>query len=140
MLYHKHIFAASLAFTAILADVLVVTLAGVPYSPGQVWMELIVCSYTSMAVLGIMIMAVVSLLVWRRRSPNLPRAPDIIMAVISYVANSNMLDDFEGLEGLEKKAVDDRIEGLGKRYTYGRNVGLNGQKRLMIDEEFRLMA
>lgn len=44
MLYHNHFFAAGLAFTAILADLLVVTLGGVPYSPGQIWLELLVCS------------------------------------------------------------------------------------------------
>jgi hypothetical protein len=140
MLYHKHFFAAFVAFVAILSDVLIITLAAVPYSPGQVWMELIVCSYTSMAILGITIIAVVAVLMWRRQSPDLPRAPDTLMAVISYVANSNMLDDFEGLEYLEKSGLDDRVNGLGKRYSYGRNVGADGQKRLMVDEEFKLLV
>ena len=140
MLYHKHVFAASLAFTAILADVLVVSLAGVPYSPGQIWMELIVCSYLSMAVLGVMIIATLALLVWRRRSPDLPRAPDTLLGVISYLADSNMLEDFEGLENVEKREMDDRIMGLGKRYGYGKNMGMDGQKRFMVDEEDRLVV
>lgn len=140
MLYNKHFFAAALAFTAILADVLVISLAGVPYSPGQIWMELIVCSYLSMVVLGTMIIAVITLLVWRRKSPDLPRAPDTLLGVISYLADSNMLGDFDGLENVEKKEMDDRIGGLGKRYGYGRNFGMDGQKRFMVDEELRLVV
>lgn len=140
MLYHKHVFAASLAFTAILADALVIAIAGVPYSPGQIWMELIVCSYVSMSVLGVMIVAIIALLFWRRQSPELPRAPDTILGVISYVADSNLLGDFEGMESVSKQEMDDRINGLGKRYGYGFEVGMDGQKRFMIHEESRLLV
>jgi hypothetical protein len=140
MLYHKHFFAAIIALTAIFADLLVISLAGVPYSPGQIWLELLVCSYASMAILGIMILSLVALLVWRRKSPDLPRAPDTLMGVMSYVADARMLDDFEGVDGLKSGEVEDRVVGLGKRYGYGRFVGMDGQSRLMVDEEFRLMV
>ena len=140
MIYHKHFYAASLAFTAILADVLVISLAGVPYSPGQVWMEFIVCSYLSMAVLGVMIVTLIILLVWRRKSPDLPRAPDTLIAVMSYVADSNMLEDFEGAEDMSKKELDNRINGLGKVYGYGWSLGVDGQKKSMVDEESKLVA
>lgn len=140
MLYDRHFFAACLAFTAILADVLVISLAGVPYSPGQIYTELLVCSYTSMAILGIMILSIVALLFWRRSTPDLPRAPDTLMAVMSYVADAKMLDDFDGLESCSGREVEDAVRGLGKRYGYGRFVGMDGQKRLMVDEEFKILV
>jgi hypothetical protein len=140
MIYHKHFFAACLACTAILADFLVISLAGVPYSPGQIWLELLVCSYTSMAILGIMILSVIALLFWRRKSPDLPRAPDTLMGVMSYVADSKMLDDFDGAEVLKRNDIDDRINGLGKRYGYGRFLGMDGQTRFMVDEEWKLLV
>jgi hypothetical protein len=140
MIYHRHFLAAGLAFTAILADILIVSLAGVPYSPGQIWLELLICSYTSMAILGIMVLSIIALLVWRRKSPDLPRAPDTLLGVISYIADSKMLDDFEGTEVLKDKDIENRINGLGKRYGYGCMVGMDGQTRRMVDEEFKLLV
>jgi hypothetical protein len=135
MAYHRHFFAAFLAFIAVLAEVLVIALAGVPYSPGQILLELLVCSYVSMAVLAIMVCGIVTTIIWRRKAPDLPRAPDTILGVMSYVANSKMLDSFEGCELLRSKDVDNRITGLGKRYGYGRFKGVDGQVKWMVDEE-----
>jgi hypothetical protein len=135
MLYHRHFFAASFALVAILAEILVITLASVPYSPGQIHLELLVCSYTSMGVLALMIMAIVALMLWRRNMPDLPRTPDTVLGVMSYLADSRMLDDFDGCEMLSNKEADDRVNGLGKRYGYGRFVGVDGQVKWMVDEE-----
>jgi hypothetical protein len=140
MAYHGHFFAASFALLAIFVEVLMVTLAGIPYSPGQILTEFFVCSYTSMIVLVLMMLGMVALMLWRRKAPDLPRVPDTLLGVMSYVADSKMLDNFEGLEMMEKKDADNKIGGLGRRYGYGRFVGADGQVKWMVDEESNFVS
>lgn len=66
--------------------------------------------------------------------PYLPRTPDTLGGVISYICNSRMLGDFDGCEGLQNKDLKKRVAKLGKHYTYGKYVGVNGQARWMIEE------
>jgi hypothetical protein len=135
MLWRGHIIAGSIALVAVLADVLVIMIGSVPYSPGEVYYELLAASYTSMTVLGIMVIALVALMIWKRRAPDLPRRPDTVAAIVSYVSDSRMLDDFEGLEYLNDFEVADKVAALGKRYVYGKKPGSDGQYRSMVDEE-----
>jgi hypothetical protein len=87
-----------------------------------------------------MILAILATMLWRRRTPDLPRTPDTILAVMSYVADSRLLDDFEGCEGLKSREVENRVNGLGKRYGYGRYVGVDGQTKWMVDEDCNIGA
>jgi hypothetical protein len=135
MAYHRHFFAAFLASIAIISEILVITLAGVPYAAGQILLESQACNYTSILILVLMVCGIACMMVWRRKAPDLPRAPDTVLGVMSYVADSKMLYDFEGCEYLEGKYMDNRIQGLGKRYRYGRCEGVDGQFRWMVDEE-----
>jgi hypothetical protein len=118
----------------VLADVLVVVIGAVPYSTGEVYYELLAASYTSMTVLGLMVVALVVLMVWKSRAPALPRAPDTVAGIVSYVSDSRMLEDFEGAEYLDDMEVRNMIVGKGKRYVYGRSPGSDGQHRYMVDE------
>lgn len=93
-----------------------------------------------MAVLGVMIISLIRLLIWRCWSPDLPRAPDTLLGVMSYVADSKMLEDLDGCEVLNNKDIDERVMGLGKRYGYGQFIGMDGQMRWMVDEEFKFDA
>lgn len=135
MIYHQHYFAASFALLALLSEVLVITLGGIPFNPDQVHREYLISNFTSMAILVLMLCGMVYLVLWRRKTPDLPRAPNTLLGVMSYLADSKMLDDFEGLELLKKTEIDNRIAGMGKRYGYGRFVGVDGQVKWMVDEE-----
>lgn len=85
-----------------------------------------------------MVLGIIVTMIWRRWTPDLPRTPDTILAVMSYVANSRLLDDFDGCERLRSREVEDRVNGLGKRYGYGRYVGVDGQTKWMVDEDCNL--
>jgi hypothetical protein len=139
MLFKGHIFAASMAVIAVLSDIMIIFLGAVPYSSGQIFLELQIASYASMGTLGIMIIGVISLIAWKRRLPDLPRAPDTIAAVVSYVADSRMLDDFEGFEYLDDREMNSRLTGTGKRYVYGKRPGSDGQLRYLVDEDTQLI-
>ncbi|KAN0110928.1 hypothetical protein V8E51_007315 [Hyaloscypha variabilis] len=122
LLAQGHIFSASMAFISFLSEILVVVLAAIPYSLGEIFLELILCTYTSIGILSVMLLVLISLVFWRRRLPYVPRPPDTLGGVISYICDSRMLDTFDG-----------RTSRLGKKYTYGEYVGVDGQVRWMIE-------
>jgi hypothetical protein len=80
-----------------------------------------------------MVIAVIALIIWKRRLPYLPRAPDTVAAVLSYISDSRMLGDFEGCEYLNDRDLGNHIVGLGKRYVYSKLPGSDGQLRYLID-------
>ncbi|KAI9710402.1 MAG: hypothetical protein M1812_007438 [Candelaria pacifica] len=133
-LYHGHFFLAFIAFVAILSEILVIMLAGVPFQSAQTWMAFLVSSYLSMAILGIMIIALVAIF-WWRAGIKMPRMPDTLAAVWTYVCASFFLDDFKGLEGLDEKERDKRIRQWGKKYEYGQKMGVDGVIRWAVDED-----
>jgi hypothetical protein len=139
MLFKRYYFATAMAIVAVLADILIIFLGAVPFASGQVFMELLVASFSSMTMLSIMILAVVALILWKSRLPDLPRSPNTIAAVASYLADSRMLDDFEGCEYLGNRELFNRIAGLGKRYVYGKRPGCDGRLRYLIDEDSQLV-
>jgi hypothetical protein len=83
-----------------------------------------------------MLIVVVIINIWRRILVHLPRKPDSVANVMSYVAGTEMCHDFEGLELLKVEERDRRIRELGKRYGYGLKEWVNGskEKRWVVDE------
>lgn len=139
MLFKGHIFVACMAFIAVLADCMILFLGNIPFSAGQILTEIKVASFSCMGILGIMVVGVVFLIVWKRRLPDLPRAPDTIAAVVSYVADSRMLDDFEGFEYLDDRDMTSRLAVTGKRYVYAKRPGSDGRSRYMVDQDTQLI-
>ncbi|KUJ23940.1 uncharacterized protein LY89DRAFT_662720 [Mollisia scopiformis] len=134
-LIRGHFFAALIAFTTFLADILTITLAIIPYSPNEIYLELLICAYTSMAILGIMVLVVVGLLFWKLKLKDMPRKPDTLAGVMSYLCDSHFLADFECCERLSSEEMEKRIGRAGKRYAFGQFVGVDGKKRWMVEEE-----
>jgi hypothetical protein len=56
-----YFFSASVAFISALAEILVVILAAIPYSPGEIFLELIICTYISIGILSLKVIVLVSL-------------------------------------------------------------------------------
>ena len=88
-LRRKYIFHASVAFGAILAEVLTVLLPVIPFHSSTSYRAWKVSTYLSVAILFLMILTLISVFV-RRKSPRLPRQPHTLAAVISYVFSSRM--------------------------------------------------
>lgn len=134
MLFKRYFIASFIAFVAVVAEILVIFLGAVPYAPGQVYVELLVSAYMSMALLGLMIIAIITLIFWKRNLPDLPRAPDTVAAMITYVSESKMQEDFETAEWCDDRELSGRIVALGKRYVYGKLAGSDGEYRHLVDE------
>lgn len=91
-----------------------------------------------MALLGLMALSIIALMFWKRRLPDLPRPPDTLGAVVSYVADARMLDDFEGFEYLDDRDMGARLRASGKKYVYEKRHGSDGQERYLVDEDTQL--
>lgn len=129
LLRRGHIIAASVAFTALMSEIVIVTLAGLPFRPGQTRTEFLICAVISMLILLLFVVELAVINYWRRvLVPHLPRRPDNIAAVMTYLADSKVPTDFAGLETAKVADRNRRIEALGRRYWYGSERG-----RWMID-------
>jgi hypothetical protein len=137
MLRNRHLVPATVAFVAILSEFLVITLSGLPYRPGQLQSEFFFCAISSLVILIFMLGIVVVINIWRRFLPHLPRKPDSVANVLSYVVGSRMCDDFEGLERVKVSDRDKAIRAQAKRYGYGKRaeVDANGEtiERWVVD-------
>jgi Protein of unknown function (DUF3433) len=132
--YRRHFFASFVAFITFLSIFIPTTLSGIPFSPNQIDDELYICAYSSMIVLAIMALTIVALVIWRFKLPYLPRRPDSVAAIMSYICASRMVEDFEGSECLSTGMMQKRVEGLKKRYHYGSLIGVDGARRWAVDE------
>lgn len=89
-------FAGTVTIMTLLAEVLSVSISGVPFSTGQTWLNFLVVAYISMAILGVMILATIAVFIHRRREPKIPVVPDTLGAKMSYIAGSKMVRIFSG--------------------------------------------
>lgn len=135
MLTQRYILASFISFVAVVSEVLVIFLGAVPYAPGQVYVELLVSAYTSMALLALMIIALVTFMVWKKNLPDLPRAPTTVASMITYVAESKMQEDFEMAEWCDDRELKGRLSALNKKYVYGKRASGDGEYRHLVDEE-----
>ncbi|KAK0730262.1 hypothetical protein B0H67DRAFT_638781 [Lasiosphaeris hirsuta] len=134
LLRNRHLAAASVAFTGLTAEFLVIALAGLPYRPGQLRSEFLFCGIGASVILFFMIIQLVMVASWRRSLPHLPRRPDTIGAVMTYVAGTRMGRDFYGLEHMSTKERNEAIRKMGKVYAYGWRKEEDGRVRWVVDE------
>lgn len=132
----RHFFVGLIASVAILAEILIVTLAGIPFNAGQIYIAFRVCSFTSMTILGTMILVMVAVYVRLGRSPDpdLPRAPNTVAAVFSYLCGATtMLDDFADLATLDGTTRTRRVKAMGRTYVLAVGQAQDGVSRWTVD-------
>ncbi|OIW35669.1 hypothetical protein CONLIGDRAFT_568129, partial [Coniochaeta ligniaria NRRL 30616] len=135
LLKHQHFAAASIAATGLCAELLIVALAGLPYRPGQLRGEFVFCAVMALAIVALMIAQLVLVNLWRRSLPHLPRRPDNIAAVMTYVAGTAMVKDFHGLEELSTSERNKAVRKMRKTYSYRwRKEDDTGRTRWIVDE------
>jgi hypothetical protein len=128
-----HYAMAMVAFTAILAEFLVVVLSGLPLQPCQMQDEFFFCGVTALVILAVMILVIMAVNLWRKSLPQLPLKPDNVAAVMSYLSHSHMVKEFEGADKMKTRERNVWIEQLGKRYAYGQEEDGN-RYRWIIDK------
>jgi hypothetical protein len=138
--WQGHTTTALVAFTAILAEFLVVALSGLPYRSGQLADEFFICGVSALVILAVMILTIAAVAWWRRNLPHLPRKPDTAGSVMTYCADSRMVDDFAGVEQMKGRARDRYVEDLGRLYEYALRRRPDGRLRWVIDHTSKVGA
>ncbi|WYZ46593.1 hypothetical protein EsH8_IX_000818 [Colletotrichum jinshuiense] len=125
---------ACVAVTAFVAEFFVVAVSGMPWRPGQLRGEYICCGAMCVVVLMVMLSIQGLVLYWRTTLPALPRRPDSVAAVMTYVAGTAMGREFHSVSGIGRKAADEVITEMGRRYAYGWRAEEGGARRWVVDE------
>ena len=123
-----------MAFIGLVAELLIIALSGLPYRPGQSRGEFLFWAITALAILTLMLVQLVIVNIWRKKLPHLPRTPASIASVMTYVANTSMTRDFNGLEKLSRSERDQGIRDLEKSYAYLWRREAHGNIRWIVDE------
>jgi hypothetical protein len=95
---------ASVTVMAILSEVLVVTLNGVPFTTATIYLAFEVSVYVSTGILAIMVVAIAAILVWTLKSKvgsELPKIPESIADVFALLGDAKGRGALRGLYGGE---------------------------------------
>ena len=131
-LYRRSYFVALIAFVAVIAEVLIIVLPGVPFDSGQVWIAFIVSSYLSMAILGLMLIALLA--IWLHpKGPDLPRKPGTLGALCLYLCDSQMRFDLADMAYMGKEERDYAVRDLEREYALVCGLGSDGEIRWRVD-------
>lgn len=128
----RHLYLGFLSFTTVLAELcLPVTLSHVPFSAVETYMTQYVSAYLSIAILGLMMIAVIMsfFIKW----PHMPMDPRTIVGSMYYVCDSWMLGSMEGMSTLRKKDRDLDVRFMRHRYGYGCIEGMTWKSRMGFD-------
>jgi hypothetical protein len=135
LLLAGHWVSAAVTLSVLLGQFLIVTMTGMPSRQGQTHGEFVFCAAASLSILAFIAVTVIASNIWRRKLPHLPRKPDNVAAVLSYIAGSQVCANFEGVERAQIPVRDRRILALGKRYGFGvKRSSEDASERLVIDE------
>lgn len=134
LLWSGHFVPAAVSLSSLLGQFLIVTMTGMPSRDGQTHGEFLFCTVSTLFILCFVAFTAMVSNVWRRHLPRLPRKPDNVAAVLSYVAGSRVCANFEGVEKARIPVRDKRIMALGRKYGLGIRTTATGEKRWIIDE------
>ena len=136
-IWRRQFFVALVSFMAILSEILIITLSGVPYNAGVQKETLIVSILVSIGIMSLMLMVLIGTYVRRqgRRDVlvNLPRHPDTIASVLSYLCGGRLVDDFADLARLKGKKRNRIVQGWKRRYVLKKDLDRDGVRRLGVD-------
>lgn len=130
---NRHYLVALVGVGSILCDILTVTATSLSLT-NQTWESFIASSTLSTAIVLLLILS--AALVYRtRRHPFLPRQPATIAAILAFVYQSRMLDDFAGTERFSNRQMEEMLVRKGKRYALAWFKGRDNKPHCAVDEE-----
>ncbi|ETN41966.1 uncharacterized protein HMPREF1541_03905 [Cyphellophora europaea CBS 101466] len=130
------VFHSIVAVTAILSDVLIITVGGVPFSQGRFFDAYLYSSYISLAILGWMVLVMLAVFWWRAQVKRLrlPREPDTILSVWLMMADegNGLLREYGGWETTRGAERDRAAKRRGAIYSGGWMKVEDGSERWCI--------
>lgn len=131
-LRQKNWYHAFIAFTTMLSYVLLILIAGVPYNYGQIKNVSFYSSLVSVVILGIMLVAMISLVFWQMGNPKMSRRPDTLINTWLLMCASGFVDE---LKGRPLSEVMEELDSGNSRFWFRRATGVDGIQRWMVESE-----
>lgn len=135
----REVFHSIVAMTAILSDVLLIAVGGVPFSHGSFYEAYLYSSYISLAILGWMALVMFGVFWWRLqvRRLRMPREPDTILSVWLMMADegNGVLQEYGGWEMTRGAERDRAAKSRGGNYFGGWMKMEDGSERWCIGVE-----
>lgn len=128
-------FAAFTGLVTILSEILIIAVTGIPESSAQIALAYKICTFTSLIILGLLIITIVSVLIRRASNPDIPRNPDTLANTLLYLCGSNMVQqhiEVAGDDGSDDKQLIH--ECAGKQFDFGWSSGVDGRTRWTVNE------
>jgi len=138
----------AVAVSAILGDILLIAVSGVPFTAGQILPSLQASSFTSLAILGIMAMTSAAVILHHRTSAGgtrrLPRSPDTLVAVWLYLCGSELAQhdrqDYDEQWGMPLDEAGLKAKYTGHHYAFAFAKGVDSVSRWTVDESTELQS
>lgn len=134
MVFHalraRNWFHAFVSAVAVTSYALVILVAGVPYTYGEVERLSLISGAASVGILGTMMLALVGVWGWKKTGPQMARRLNTVVNVWLLLCGSRLLEGSEDLD-VREEGNDNR------RFWFGKAVGTDGVERWMIDEGVR---
>lgn len=133
-LHHRYFVVAAVTIVVILSNlVLNVVIGGVAYQRGQSLRQSLVSRWLSIIILAVMMLAALALLISRLRSSRIPRQPNSLGVVMSYIAGGCLPETVCGMEHLTEDERRERMCAMAHKYQLGEREQVNGTYTWSID-------
>lgn len=133
-LTRRHFFAAFVALLAILSEVLIVTLAAIPFNLAILLDAFRISVFISVGIIGLMIATLPFVLL--RYKDSLIGPPGCIADTVKLLMNpgNEVVHALGGMGGLKRAERDSAIEGLRRRYRLAEQSGTHPAKLHIVFE------
>lgn len=124
------------SIVAILSEINVIVVAGVPYSESMTHVQYLVCVYAAVGITGSIIMVIlIKIFWWLRTIKEMPRRPDTIGSVCGYLCGSRLIQWVSELELGEMSEEERRriVRSSGQSFRFARGIGTDGVLRWTVD-------
>ncbi|KAL8243705.1 hypothetical protein R6Q59_009963 [Mikania micrantha] len=125
---------------AVLSDINIIAVASVVWSDAQTIPSRDISSYLSMTITSLMTVTMLITMIWWRRGvvSKMPRSPETIGAVYSYLCASRFACAMGTAHSVEELSEDEREDTLiatGWRFSFTDKPGIDGRERWTVDFE-----
>ena len=135
-LWRGDLFLALVSCVAVLGDVLIIAVTGVPFSDAQVYTTFQVSTWLSVGILSLMALTSLAVVGWRRGNPRgMPREPNTLINVALYLCSSQVTEQLVPLSMLPQRERDRVIRNWGGQYWFGRGLGVDEKARWLVDRD-----
>jgi hypothetical protein len=121
-------FGGVVSFVALLAEVLIIALSGVPYSRASSYTAHNVSVHLSIGIIAVMILVLTAVFFRTRRAKDVPSRAECLADTMEMISESVLSERLRGMASLSGSERDGVIGKWGSRYILRRRIESEGRK------------